>query len=57
MLRRYQERTSSIPFKFSCGLGAFAKINTLDAVDILENASGDPEKLLPPANQAILCLN
>ena len=56
MLRRYQERTSSIPFKFSCGLGAFAKINTLDA-DVLENASGDPEKLLPPANQAILCLN
>lgn len=57
MLRRYQERTSSIPFKFSCGPGAFAKINTLDAVDVLENASGDPEKLLPLANQAILCLN
>ena len=38
-----------MPFGIPCWLGAFAKTNNFDAVNVLENSFGDPRNLLPPA--------
>ena len=38
-----------MPFEIPCWLGAFAKTNNFDAVNVLENSFGDPRNLLPPA--------